>query len=84
MFSEMPAKKTRQVFCWGSKLLDEFRSGDVMLPVYASLVAGFNPFEKYARQIRSFPQVRVEHKKYLTNPCDLEDSGALNRSPNGR
>ena len=54
MFSEMPAKKTGQVFCWGSKLLDEFRSGDVMLPVYASLVAGFNPFEKILVELDPF------------------------------
>ena len=29
------------------------------------LVGGFNPFEKYARQIGSFPPGKVENKKYL-------------------
>ena len=29
----------------------------------AELVGGFNPFEKYARQIGSFPQVGVKIKK---------------------
>ena len=33
---------------------------------HPSLVGGFNPFEKYARQISSFPQIRRdENKKYL-------------------
>ena len=30
------------------------------------LVGGFNPSEKYDRQIGSFPQVGVEIKKYLS------------------
>ena len=30
-----------------------------------TMVGGFNPFEKYAREIGSFPQVEVENKKYL-------------------
>ena len=28
-----------------------------------------NPFEKYARQIGSFPQVRGKNKKYLKPPA---------------
>ena len=32
------------------------------------LVGGFNPLEKYARQIGSFPQVRLIIKKYLKPP----------------
>ena len=30
--------------------------------VIADLVGGFNPFEKYARQIGSFPQIGVKIK----------------------
>jgi len=34
-----------------------------------NLVGGWtNPFEKYARQIGSFPQVRDEKNKYLKPP----------------
>ena len=34
---------------------------------YTNLVCGFNPFEKYARQIGNhFPSVRGENKKYLS------------------
>jgi len=33
------------------------------------MVGGFNPFEKYARQIGFiFPNFRGEHKKYLKPP----------------
>ena len=35
--------------------------------VITKLVGGFNPFEKYARQIGSFPQVGEENKKNLWN-----------------
>ena len=38
-------------------------------PKQTYLVGGFNPFEKYARQIGSFPQEGV--KKYLLNSCQL-------------
>jgi len=31
-------------------------------------VGGFNPFEKYARQIGSFPQVAVNVQEYLKPP----------------
>ena len=30
------------------------------------LVGGFNPFEKYARQIGNLPQIGGENKKYLS------------------
>ena len=36
----------------------------------ARLVGRFNPFEKYARQIGSFPQVGV--KKYLKPPTSYD------------
>jgi len=32
------------------------------------LLSDFNPFEKYARQIASFPQGWGEHKKHWTPP----------------
>ena len=32
------------------------------------LVGGFNPFEKYARQIGSFPQVGVKKKMFESPP----------------
>ena len=35
------------------------------------LDGGFNPFEKYARQIWSFPQVGMKIKKYLKPPPSL-------------
>ena len=35
------------------------------------LVGGFNPFEKYARQNGSKPQVEVNIKKYLKPPPSL-------------
>ena len=34
----------------------------------AELVGGFNPFEKYARQIGSFPQIGVKIKKIELPP----------------
>ena len=36
--------------------------------VISKLVDGFNPFEKYARQIGSFAEVGVENKRYLKPP----------------
>ena len=36
---------------------------EMELHVEGNLVGGFNPFEKYARQIVSFPQVAVKIKK---------------------
>ena len=33
-----------------------------VLDTKQELVGGFNPSEKYARQILSFPQVEVNHK----------------------
>jgi len=33
--------------------------------LFFSIVGGFNPSEKYARQLGSFPQVGVKIKKYL-------------------
>ena len=35
------------------------------------LVGSFNPFEKYARQIGSFPQIGVKLNKYLKPPPDM-------------
>ena len=53
------------------------------------MVGGFNPFEKYARQIGGFPQVRVNILKiylkpppsyvgYVLNPTEL---GLMSLSP---
>ena len=36
--------------------------------VISKLVDGFNPFEKYARQMGSFAEVGVENKRYLKPP----------------
>ena len=35
---------------------------------YSYLIGGFNPFEKYARQIGNLPQSRGENNKYLKPP----------------
>ena len=35
------------------------------------LIGGFNPLEKYARQIGSFLQVGVKRKKYLKPPRSI-------------
>ena len=34
--------------------------------IHEELIGGFNPFEKYARQIGSFPQVGVKKKIFET------------------
>ena len=36
--------------------------------IYKCLVGGFNPFQKYARQIGSFPHIGMNIKKYLKPP----------------
>ena len=38
------------------------------LNLHPLLVGGFNPFEKYVPQIRSFPQVGVNIKKDIWKP----------------
>ncbi len=43
------------------------------------LVGGFSPFEKYERQIESFPQVKVKIKKYLS--CHHLDSCWFGMAP---
>ena len=43
----------------------------VWMFVYQLLVGGFNPSEKYARQIGSFPIGRGEHQKCLKPPPRL-------------
>ena len=42
--------------------------GKISLPKTNLLGGWTNPIEKYARQIGSFPQVRVKIKKYLKPP----------------
>jgi len=48
-----------------------FNAKSVQLQVFPcskrKLVGGFNPFEKYARQIASFPQVGVKIKNLRNN-----------------
>ena len=42
--------------------------GEIPQNYHTFLVGGFNPFEKYARQFGSSPQVGVKRKKYLKPP----------------
>ena len=48
-------EKNNRQFLWAKYIIND-------------LVGGFNPFQKYARQIGSFPQVGVKKKKCLKPP----------------
>ena len=59
-----------------AKLIDESLTVLSKNPSNSVLVGGFNPVEKYARQIGSFPQNRGENSKKSLKPpprvfCDL-------------
>ena len=45
-----------------------------------NLVGGFNPIEKYARQIGSFPQIGMKIKKMKPPPSNLTNA-ALTKHP---
>jgi len=74
-FSSCPLQKIQpsniEMWCSPNHKVDFFWTmniGSIFNP-QPFLVAGWtNPFEKYARQIGSFPQVRLTIKKYLKPP----------------
>ena len=67
---------------WYSKLF-RYKWNYIEISHSELLVGGFNPFEKYARQIRSFPPSADEHKKYWKPPPRLRSMVHMAVSKNG-